>query len=154
MFFSISNLEKKGKRSFSPGRISVEEVLKKLPAKDPGSLQTREKPEKKGMNLSSSLTRIYTPLDKDDGLVIRDFKTAPAPGIWAGEKVVDPHQVVTRFGEFGPIGIAGPCRDTLLLRAPQPADLKLGRLSALRTSIQGLLRLRRLRVKVSLIHIF
>jgi hypothetical protein len=104
------------------------------------------------MKLPSSSIRIYTSLYKDDSLIIRDFKTAPTPRIRAGEVVVDPHHIVARFGEFRAIVIGGPGRDILLLRASQPTDLKLSRLSALWTSISDPLCLRRLRVKVSLIH--
>jgi hypothetical protein len=86
-------------------------------------IKFREKVEEA---FSLVLARInQSPLDKDNRLVTRDFKAAPASGIRTGEQVIYPDQVIARFGEFGPIGIAGPRGNTLLLRSPQPADMKL-----------------------------
>lgn len=96
--------------------------------------------------------RIQQPSDKRDGLIVWDIEAAPTARVRAGQLVVHPHQVVSRFGELGAVEVVGTGRDIPLLRAPQPADLELGCLAAFRANVGGPLRLGRLAVKVSLIH--
>jgi hypothetical protein len=98
--------------------------------------------------------RTFPPSDEHDGLIVRDFETAPTSWVGAGKQVVDPHHIVTRLGKLGAVGITGPGRDRLLLRPLQPTDLELGRLAAPRTGIDDPLYLGGLCVKVSFIHSF
>jgi hypothetical protein len=87
------------------------------------------------------------------GLIIRDIEAFPAARVGANQGIIGPYQIVGRLGKLGAVLVAGPRRDTFLLRAPDPPNLELGRLAAFRTTVSRLLRLGRFRVKVSLVHI-
>jgi hypothetical protein len=66
------------------------------------------------------------PLDKHDGLIIRDFESAPTAWVRADQEIVCPHEIVTRLRKLRAVHITGPCRDILLFCAPKPANLELG----------------------------
>jgi hypothetical protein len=92
------------------------------------------------------------PLEEYDGLIIRDFESSPTAWILADQEIVSPNKIVTGLGKLRAVDIAGPCWDMILLCAPDPPNLKLGGMTALRTTVGGPLYLRLICVKVSLIH--
>lgn len=65
-------------------------------------------------------------LDKDDGLIIRDFESAPAAWVRADQEIVCPHEIVTRLRKLRTVYIISPYRDILFLYASEPANLELG----------------------------
>ena len=85
-------------------------------------------------------------------MIVRDIEAVPTAWVGADQSVVDPQQVVPRFGELRAVEVLGTGRDIPLLRAAQPANLEFGCLAAFRASVGGPLHLGRLGVKVSLIH--
>ena len=93
-----------------------------------GKFGPGESRQKRGKTCSISarlIPDLQPSLDNHDGLIIRDFEAAPTTWVWAGQDIVYPHQIVTRLGELRAVVIAGPGRDILLLRAPQPPNLEL-----------------------------
>ena len=66
------------------------------------------------------------PLEKHDGLVIRDFESAPTAWVRADQEIVCPHEIVTRLRKFRAVHIIRPWRDILLFCASKPANLELG----------------------------
>jgi hypothetical protein len=85
-------------------------------------------------------------------LGIRDLKSASASRIRTEEHVVYAYHVIAGLSEFGAVEFIGAAGQLFLLGAPQPADIELKRLAALRARISGRLCFLLLRVVVSFIH--
>jgi hypothetical protein len=86
-------------------------------------------------------------------LKVRDIKSRAAALIFTNNNIIYSDQMVSRFGEFGPIYFAGVRRERFLLAAFQPLYVKIGPLAALWADIACRLCHAALCVKFPFVHI-
>lgn len=93
-----------------------------------------------------------TPLEKHHRLVRRDLE--PAAAAFAVDEVVHAIQMIAQLGEERTAALIGALRRTILLRSPQPFDLIVRPVPALRTRERHRLHLGFFGETIALVHTF
>ena len=90
--------------------------------------------------------------DEDDRLGTGNFKPATTPNVPACQHIVNPDQIVPRLLKPRPVLLVRASRQLWLLGALQPADIILGPLAAVRTTVRCLLYFFLLVEKIAFVH--